>query len=52
MKFADAMKERGVIANSRGPSSFRAVTHHGISRRDIDRVVAAAAEAAGEVFGD
>jgi len=51
-KFAAAMKDRGVIANARGPSSFRAVTHHGISRRDIDRVVAAAAEAAGEVFGD
>jgi threonine aldolase len=51
-KFAAAMKERGVLAHARGPSSFRAVTHHGISRRDIDRVVAAAAEAAGEVFGD
>jgi threonine aldolase len=51
-KFAAAMKERGVIAHARGPSSFRAVTHHGISRRDIDLVVAAAAEAAGEVFGD
>jgi threonine aldolase len=52
VKFAEAMKERGVIANVRGPTSFRAVTHYGISRRDIDRVVAAAAEAAGEVFGD
>ena len=51
-KFAAAMKERGVLAHARSPSSFRAVTHHGISRRDIDRVVAAAAEAAGEVFGD
>jgi len=51
-KFAAAMKERGVIAHARGPSSFRAVTHDGISRRDIDLVVAAAAEAAGEVFGD
>ncbi len=51
-KFAAAMKERGVIAHARGPSSFRAVTHHGISRSDIDRVVAAAAEVAGEVFGD
>jgi threonine aldolase len=51
-KFAAAMKERGVIAHARGPSSFRAVTHHGVSRRDIDLVVAAAAEAAGEVFGD
>ena len=52
LKFAAAMKDRGVIAHARGPSAFRAVTHHGISRRDIDRVVAAAAEAAGEVFGD
>ena len=52
LKFAAAMKERGVLAHARGPTSFRAVTHHGISRRDIDRVVAAAAEAAGEVFGD
>ena len=51
-KFAAAMKDRGVLAHARGPSSFRAVTHHGVSRRDIDRVVAAAAEAAGEVFGD
>jgi len=51
-KFAAAMNDRGVLAHARGPSSFRAVTHHGISRRDIDRVVAAAAEAAGEVFGD
>jgi threonine aldolase len=51
-KFAAAMKDRGVLAHARGPSSFRAVTHHGISRRDVDRVVAAAAEAAGEVFGD
>jgi threonine aldolase len=51
-RFAAAMKDRGVIANGRAPASFRAVTHHGISRRDIDRVVAAAAEAAGEVFGD
>jgi threonine aldolase len=51
-KFAAAMKDRGVLAHARGPSSFRAVTHHGISRRDIDRAVAAAAEAAGEVFGD
>ncbi len=52
VKFAAAMKERGVIAHARGPSSFRAVTHNGISRHDVDLVVAAAAEAAGEVFGD
>ena len=36
----------------REATSFRAVTHHGISRDDIDRAVAAAAQAAGEVFGD
>ena len=51
-KFAAALKDRGVLAGARGPSAFRAVTHHGISRPDIDRAVAAAAGAAGEVFGD
>ena len=50
--FAAAMKERGVLLGMRGATSFRAVTHHGITRADIDRAVAAAAQAAGEVFGD
>jgi len=50
--FAAAMKERGVLIGTRGATSFRAVTHHGITRADIDRAVAAAAQAAGEVFGD
>jgi threonine aldolase len=36
----------------REATSFRAVTHHGITRADVDRAVAAAAQAAGEVFGD
>jgi threonine aldolase len=51
-RFAAAMKERGVLISPRETTSFRAVTHHGISRADIDRTVAAAAQAAGEVFGD
>ena len=51
-RFAAAMKERGVLISPREATSFRAVTHHGISRADIDRTVAAAAQAAGEVFGD
>jgi threonine aldolase len=51
-RFATAMKERGVLISPREATSFRAVTHNGISRADIDRAVAAAAQAAGEVFGD
>ncbi len=51
-RFAAAMKERGVLMSPREATSFRAVTHHGVSRADIDRAVAAAAQAAGEVFGD
>lgn len=51
-KFNEAMRERGVLLSPRDPGSFRAVTHYGISRADIDRAVAMAAQAAGEVFGD
>ncbi len=51
-RFAFAMKERGVLISPREATSFRAVTHHGIARADIDRTVAIAAQAAGEVFGD
>jgi threonine aldolase len=51
-RFAKAMKERGVLISMREATSFRAVTHHGITRADVDRAVAAAAQAAGEVFGD
>jgi threonine aldolase len=51
-KFAGAMRERGVLIGARGPSAFRAVTHYGISRAEIDRAVAAASEAAAEAFGD
>ena len=49
-KFVTALKERGVLVGARGPAAFRAVTHHGIARADIDRAVAAAAEAAAEAF--
>ncbi len=51
-KFAAAMHERDVLIGARGPSAFRAVTHYGISRAAIDRVVAAASEAAAAAFGD
>jgi threonine aldolase len=51
-RFGKAMKERGVLISARESTSFRAVTHYGISRADIDRAVSAASEAAAEVFGD
>jgi len=51
-KFAEAMRERDVLISARGPVTFRVVTHYGIARRDIDRAVAAASEAAAEAFGD
>jgi threonine aldolase len=50
--FAAALKERGVLVGARGPTAFRAVTHYGISRNDVDRAVAAASEAAVEAFPD
>jgi threonine aldolase len=51
-KFADALRERDVLISARAPTTFRAVTHYGISRKDIDRAVSAASEAAAEAFGD
>ncbi|HXR24954.1 MAG TPA: low-specificity L-threonine aldolase [Candidatus Binataceae bacterium] len=51
-KFVAAMREREVLIGARGPSTFRAVTHYGISRAAIDRAVAAASEAAAAAFGD
>lgn len=50
--FAASLKERGVLIGARGPTAFRAVTHYGVGRMDIDRVVAAASEAAAEAFAD
>jgi len=51
-RFGTAMKDRGVLVSAREGTAFRAVTHYGISRADIDRTVSAASEAAAEVFGD
>jgi threonine aldolase len=45
-RFADALKERGVLVSPRGPDSFRAVTHYGVSSTDIDQALTVAAEAA------
>jgi threonine aldolase len=52
VKFAEALRDRDVLIGARGPTTFRAVTHYGISRPAIDRAVAAASEAAAEAFGD
>jgi threonine aldolase len=51
-RFAKAMKDRSVLISAREGTAFRAVTHWGITRADIDRTVSAASEAAAEVFGD
>jgi threonine aldolase len=48
--FAASLEQRGVLIGARGPTAFRAVTHYGITRNDVDRAVAAAAEAAAEAF--
>jgi threonine aldolase len=50
--FAARLKEGGVLIGARGANAFRAVTHYGISRADVDRAVAAASEAAAEVFAN
>lgn len=49
-EFSAALKERAVRVGSWGPTGFRAVTHYGITREDIDRAVAAASEAAAEAL--
>ena len=51
-KFQAAMKEQGVLISARDATSFRAVTHYGISRAAVDRAVAAAAQAAAAALGD
>jgi len=51
-QFAAYMKNEGVLLSQRDATSFRCVTHYGITRADIDRTVAIAAQAAGEAFGD
>src|SRR5438270_11035350 len=48
--FATSLKERGVLVGARGPTAFRAVTHYGISREDVNRAVTAAEAAASDLF--
>jgi threonine aldolase len=50
--FAACLSQRGVLIGARGATAFRAVTHYGISRTEVDRAVSAADEAAAEAFGD
>ena len=50
-KLAAALRDRGVLVSSRAAASFRAVTHYGITRDDVDRAVAIAAEAVAEITG-
>lgn len=40
-EFRDAMKKAGVLVGNTGGATFRAVTHIGITRADIERVVSA-----------
>lgn len=51
-RFGAALGERGVLVSARGDGGFRAVTHYGIGRAEVNQAVAAAAEAAGETFAD
>jgi len=51
-KFQAAMKDSGVLISARDATSFRAVTHYGVTRQHIDRTVAIAAQAAAVAFGD
>jgi threonine aldolase len=50
-RFAAALGERGVLVGPRSSVEFRAVTHYGVSAADIQRAVAAAAEAAPATAG-
>jgi threonine aldolase len=50
--FATNLQERGVLVGARGPTAFRAVTHYGISRDNVNRAAAAASEAAADAFAN
>ncbi len=45
-EIAARLKDRGVLCLASGPDTLRAVTHHPISRADIDRAIDAYAKAA------
>ena len=49
-RFSAEMKRRGVLISPREATSYRAVTHYGVTRADIDRAVSAAAESSAETF--
>ncbi len=51
-RFVAELKQRGALLSARGATSFRAVTHYGITRADVDRAVSAAGEAAAQAFAD
>jgi threonine aldolase len=48
--FLEALKARGVLMGALSPRQFRAVTHYGISRADVQRAVAAASQAAADAM--
>ncbi|MFI5259014.1 MAG: GntG family PLP-dependent aldolase [Candidatus Limnocylindrales bacterium] len=43
--FLDAIRSRGVLLTEYNHGTIRAVTHYGVTAADVDRVIAAAAEA-------
>ncbi|MGH8011519.1 MAG: low-specificity L-threonine aldolase [Candidatus Binataceae bacterium] len=45
-RFFEAFKRGGVLVGARGPTAFRAVTHYGLERADIEFALSAAADAA------
>ncbi len=51
-RFAKALQERGVLVGPRAATTFRAVTHYGVTRAYIDRAITAAADAAREALGN
>lgn len=48
-RYGEALSRRGVLVLESAPGTLRAVTHHGITKSDIDRAIAAAHEAAREL---
>jgi len=51
-RFAKALQKHGVLIGPRAATTFRAVTHYGVTRADIDRAIAAVAQAAREALGN
>ena len=51
-RFAKALQNHGVLIGPRAATTFRAVTHYGVTRADINRAVAAVAEAAREAMSN